>query len=391
MQNLQTPNSLSKSRKKIGLPKALTWTFLVIGAISLLVSILYVSSILAFIGLGLIFWGAILTYIQTEKYTKQAVLDAALTPSVDTINQIIQELDYKGKAVYLPPKYLKDPEESKIYISKKEDGKLLKPETALLHEEQIFLENPYGLLLNPPGTQLSKLFETKLDITFAKTDLKYFTQNMPRLLTDDLEIAENIEIEKENNKIKIRITDSSFNKAYEENKKLLNPYPSLSNPLSSAIACALTKVTGKPITIEKIQISEEGKNLEATYEILEKTKTEIYPPETKPKVTTEKPPTETLTKEILTEPVPQQIRNFSPYLTSLLLTAIGSIILAQVAWIIYYDMTIWGKDVTQIFLGSRTGQTISFGIGLTLIHYLILGIATFLSGTILYILRRSKA
>jgi hypothetical protein len=29
-----------------------------------------------------------------------------------TINQLVQKLNYKGNAVYLPPKYLKDPETS---------------------------------------------------------------------------------------------------------------------------------------------------------------------------------------------------------------------------------------------------------------------------------------
>ena len=63
-----------------------------------------------------------------------------------------------------------------------------------------------------------------------------------------------------------------------------------------------------------------------------------------------------------------------------LLIALGSIILVWVACLTWYDITIWGKDVAIIFFGSRTGEVISLGIGMQLIHYLLIGIALQLSG-----------
>jgi len=368
-------NPEARKKHETSLTKAAIWTFFIVGSVALLTSIVYVSSILTFIGLGLVFWGALLLYIQPEQYTKKAILDATVIPPIATLNQIIQELDYKGKAIYLPPKYLKDPEASKIYISKHKDGKLPKPELTLKHENQLFFQNPQGILLTPPGTQLSNLFEKRLDTSFAKTDLKYVTQNMPKLIVEDLEIAENIEIETNYNTIKIRITNSTFKEAHKEDNKLY-VYPSIGCPLSSAIACALTKATGKPVTIENMQQSEEGKILEATYRILGKTET--FLPEIKP-------------EELLTEPIQLQIRKrFLPNLASLLLTAIGSILLTEVAWVTFYDMTLWGKDIAVIFLGSRTGEAISLGIGIKIIHHFLIGLASFLSGMLTYLRRRSK-
>ena len=382
--NMQKPqvdnkqeNSENRTKRKTNLTKAITWTFLGIGAITLFVSIIYVSSILAFIGLGLVFWGAILAYIKPEQYTKKAILDSTLIPSLAILNQIIQGLNYEGKAIYLPPKYLKDPGASKVYISKQKDGKLPKPELTLKHENKLFFENPQGILFTPPGAQLSNLFEKRLETNFAKTDLKYVTQNMPRLIIDDLEIAENIEIETENNKIKITITNSTFKEAHKENNKLSQIYHSIGCPLSSAIACTLTKATGKPITIENIQPSEDGKIIEATYRILGKIETKTILPEIKP-------------EEHLIEQIQQIRKRLLPNLASLLLTAIGSIILAQVAWVTLYDMTMWGKDITQIFLDPRTGQAISLGIGIKIIHYFLIGLASFLLGMLTYLRRRSK-
>jgi uncharacterized membrane protein len=147
-------NPKTRTNHKANLIKAATWAFIGIGSLALFTSIVYVSSILSFIGLGLIFWGALLLYIQPEEYTKKALLDATVIPSLETLNQIIHELDYKGKGIYLPPKYLKDPEASKVYISKQKDGKLPKPELILKYENQLFFENPQGILLTPPGAQL---------------------------------------------------------------------------------------------------------------------------------------------------------------------------------------------------------------------------------------------
>jgi hypothetical protein len=377
MQTFQT-----RTRHKTSLTKAITWAFLSIGAIALFTSIVYVSSILAFIGLGLLFWGAILTYIQPEEYTKKVLLDAAVIPSLSALKQIIKELDYKGKAIYLPPKYLKDPEANKVYIPKQKEGKLPTPEHNLKQENQLLFKNPQGILLTPPGSQLTKLFEKTLNTNFAKTDLRYIIQNMSNLFIEDLEIAENLEIETKHDLIHVKIINSIFKEAHKENRKLSHLYSKIGCPLCSAIACALTKAIGKPITIENIQSSQDGKIIEATYRILGKIETEAILPEIKP---------EEVTKELITELIQLQIRKrFLPNLASLLLTAIGSILLTEVAWITFYDMTIWGKDIVQIFLGSRTGEAISFGIGIKIIHYFLIGSASFLSGTLTYLRRRSK-
>jgi uncharacterized protein YuzE len=384
MQTLQIDNKQKNpgtgTNHKTSLTVVAIWTFFIVGSVALLTSIIYVSSILAFIGLSLIFWGAILLYIQPEEYTKKALLDSAVIPSLETLNQIVRELNYKGKAVYLPPKYLKNPEASKVYISKQKEGEIPEPELTLKHENQLFFRNPQGILLTPPGAQLLHLFEKQLDTNFTKTDITYITQNLPKLLIEDLEIAENIDIDVENNDIKIKITNSTFKEAHKENNKLPHVSPYIGCPLSSAIACALTKATGKPITIENIQASEDGKIIETTYQILGKIETEIktetYSPEIKP-------------EGLLTEPIQLLTRkHVLPNLASLLLTATGSITLAQVAWITWYDITVWGKDVTQIFLGSRTSEAISLGIGLRIIHYFLIGLALLLLGLLIFFRRK---
>jgi len=78
-------------------------------------------------------------------------------------------------------------------------------------------------------------------------------------------------------------------------------------------------------------------------------------------------------------------------LAGLFLVAFGSIILAWIGWLTWYDMTSWGKDIALIFFGSRTGENISLGIGMKVIHYFLIGLALLLSGLVtLRLRRRSK-
>ena len=78
-------------------------------------------------------------------------------------------------------------------------------------------------------------------------------------------------------------------------------------------------------------------------------------------------------------------------LASLFLTAFGSIILAWVGWLTWYDITMWGKDIALIFFGSRTGEAISLGIGMKVIYYSLMGLAPLILGLGTFLRRRSKA
>lgn len=240
------------------------------GAAILLISIIYNSSILAFIGLGLVFWGVLLLYIQPEEYTRKVLLDAAVKSSLKQLNQILQEVDCRGKAIYLPPKYFRNPETSKIYIPKEEDGKPPPPEHILQQENGIFIENSQGILLTPAGAELASLFEKTLGTSFTKLDLKYLQENLPKLFIEDLEIAEALELEIEHGEVvHSKITNSVYRDIYKQAMKLSRICNAIGCPICSSIACALAKATGKPVTIERTEASEDGKILEAYYRILQ--------------------------------------------------------------------------------------------------------------------------
>jgi hypothetical protein len=385
-------NGKPRRRRRPRSSSLVSGALLSIGAASLVLSVMYTSVILAFIGLGLAFWGALLLYIRPEEYTRKAVLDAVLLPPVETLNRILDELDYNGKAVYLPPEYLANPDESLAYISKHEDGGIPAPKLVLEHGDQLFLDNPKAILATPHGAELTKLFEKRLGTSFTKKTLKYVKEELPRLLVEDLQILEGLQILEDstssvietgtkkggtpteetpsiptssgrNKRIQARITNSIFKDLCQE----------ISSPISSAIACALAKVTGRPITIEEIQFSDDGETVQAIYSVHQ-------PTEGRKALE----PTEKAIETVAPRP------NRLSRITVLLLAASGLTLVVLVGWITWYDMTVWGKDLYSVLFGSRAMELISLGIGVKVIYYLLIGLALLAVGSIIHIRSRQK-
>ena len=290
MSKIRTSHASHKTRAvrhKISPTRLVSVFLLALGLIALAFSIIYTSSILAFIGLGLTFWGALLLYVGTEKYVKQTLLDPTITPSLTNLNQILTELKYQGKPTYLPPKYLKDFETTKIYIPKNKNTTLPTPETIQQQENKTFLKNPEAALITPPGLALSKLFENTLGKTFIIVNIEYLQQNLPKLFIEDLEIAEDLEIRIEPHKvakkiadsvsvtqlkndiIHVKITNSIYTDTCKQTRELSHVCGAIGCPICSAIACAIAKASGNPVTIEKTKCTEDAKVIEAYYRILE--------------------------------------------------------------------------------------------------------------------------
>ena len=62
------------------------------------------------------------------------------------------------------------------------------------------------------------------------------------------------------------------------------------------------------------------------------------------------------------------------------LATLGSLTLAWVGQLTWHDITVWGKDLVLVFFGSRTGESISLGIGMKVIYYFLIGLVLFLPG-----------
>jgi len=362
------------------------------GAIAIASSVFYTSSILALIGLGLTFWGVLLLFVRPVRYVKSSLLDSTSFSSLVNMDRVIADLNYEGKGVYLPPRYLKGLKEGTVFISSSKKD-ITVPTLEEVNKEEVFLKNPAGILLTPSGLDLANLFETELGTDFAKVDLNYLQDNLPKLFIEGLEIAKDFEINVHDNMIHVKITEPVYKEFCNHVRtKLSNVCNSFGCPLCSSIACALARSSGEPVVIEEIKPSTNGEVIEAYYRILGTFPSEeqtvvasIEAPSTEVSLP---PPKTVASAEISAEEVPPApIQPTRRHLSSLLrnlvgfvLAALGLYTLTWVGWLTWYDITTWSKSLALILFGSRTREAISLGIGMKVIHYFLISLVLLLVG-----------
>jgi len=250
------------------------FTLLIIGSLVLIASFVATSTVLAFIGLGLTFWGALFLFAKPIKFVRSTLLDSTALSFYTTIDRIIDDLNYKGKPIYIPPypqeaylpEYLRGLKEMVVFISAEETTTM--PTIDEMAKKQFLLKNPKGICVTPPGFGLASFFEKELRADFTKIDLDSLYNSLPTVIVNNLELASNFEIDAEKELIHVKITDSVYKNLYSIEHKLKSVH-SVGCPLTSVVACALAKTTGKLVVITNSNVSPDLKTIEVWYQTVE--------------------------------------------------------------------------------------------------------------------------
>jgi hypothetical protein len=262
----------SSTRRVIILPtKLLSLTLVANGILALALSLVYSSSILTLVGLGLLFWGITFTYVSTSEHVKKVILETTVSSQMAALNFMLKKQGFESNPVYLPPGYFRNSTTYAVYLQKSGDIQLPSPE--IMFEDEFgfrfeMFENSAAVLMTPPGAELAGLFEKTLETSFDKVDLKYLQQNLPELIVEDLEIAQIFEMEIESNTVRVRAVGSIYSGPNSQTEQPTT-WSFLGSPLSSAIACSLAKVTGKPVMRTGSKIDSKGKSVAEEYAILQ--------------------------------------------------------------------------------------------------------------------------
>jgi hypothetical protein len=193
------------------------------------------------------------------------LLTATGTSSFADIERILTSTDSTAKGVYLPPKLLTDYQSSLVFVPTTAGTPLPKREEVDMMK--LYSQKPEGIYLTPPGLALSRLFEKELNVSFTETDLKYLQKELPRLF-EKIEISKDTSIETKDTTLTVRITRHIFIPICEETAKLKKAFETVGSPLSSALACILAKATGKPVTLQKEETTQD-QTTTIEYRILE--------------------------------------------------------------------------------------------------------------------------
>jgi hypothetical protein len=245
---------------------------LIPGVLALIASILNQSQVLAFIGLGLTFWGAVFLLVRPTTYVQGSLLDATAISLYTTIDRMTNDLKCRGKSFYIPPypkqaylpEHLKGLKEMIVFISADESTSV--PSIEEMAESKFMLRNPKGVSITPPGSGLLDQFQTELKLDPTQIDLETLCETLPNLILENFQLAKEIEMKPETDQVNTKISGSIFKSLYLE--KGLTSVHSLGCPLVSAIACAVAKTTGKAITINSLKLDQEKDTIEVSYLIM---------------------------------------------------------------------------------------------------------------------------
>jgi hypothetical protein len=263
-----------QSRPKQDLSNKIGLAFLVIGALVLIASYLANSTVLAFIGLGLAFWGGLFLFARPVKFVKSIILDSTVISSYATIDRITEDLNYNGRPIYVPPypkeaylpDYLKGLKEMIVYIPSQDVVAI--PAIEEMAKKHFLVRSPKGICIPAPGYGLVNLIEKELKHELTQVDADQLFNSLPTIITRGLELAREFEISRENDLIHTKVLDSVYQDLYSTELGFKSIH-SIGCPLTSAVACALAKTTAKLVTIVKESVSPDLRSMEFWYKTLE--------------------------------------------------------------------------------------------------------------------------
>jgi hypothetical protein len=193
------------------------------------------SSILTIAGVGSILCGSLMIFLTRERYTRKPLLDAAVKSQLASLNTLLTttRLD-EHTAVYLPPKYLANPSQNRAYLAP--------------HLEKLTI-NDASKTVTPPGDEIVKVWEQRLGKHFVDVDLPFLETALPALLIE-YEVAERVNLQVFPDRLTLKLQNYLYTEGARDIVTASKALTSLGSPITSAIACALAKVTASPVIIK---------------------------------------------------------------------------------------------------------------------------------------------
>ncbi len=249
--------NVSSSYKKTSLALRIAGVFLGAGVLSLVFSVILDMAVVAFIGLGLTFWGAILALTRNGKYVESTILDASAHSTYTTIDRILNDKKGDNHAYYIPayandasmPEYLKNLKDPSVYVSESFDGKPSIDELA----QGKFSVKSGGFFLTSPGSGILKQVEAQLNVDLSQIKPIELCEVLPRSLTENLNLANNAQMTLTPDGASFKATGILYESLYKAEGKP-ESVSVLGCPVVAAAASALAKSSGKTVTLKELTI-----------------------------------------------------------------------------------------------------------------------------------------
>lgn len=246
--------------------------FLAFGGLILAYAFVSEMQIAAFIGLGLVFWGAIFAVARTGKYVEGSLLDSTAKSTYSTIDRMMNDLNYSGQGFYIPayprdvflPEYLKNLKEPVVFISETFDGK---PSVDELAAGKFLSAKTRGVFVTSPGSGIITQLEKQLQIDLSTINLGELTEILPKCFTELFGLARHAEMILSPDGASFRATGILYESLYNPDNRPKS-VSLLGCPVVSAVACALAKTSGKTVIIKDQALSPSSRAVNVNFKFI---------------------------------------------------------------------------------------------------------------------------
>ncbi len=240
-------------------------TLTVLGIILIILSIFLEITILAVISLGIIFWGIFFAFAKTFEVVPTEVFNSSFSSTPNVIDKIIQTLNFE-KGAYVPPRYFENTSEGGVLLFRR-GMETSEPEELARHGK---LSLPlHGYYWSPPGIGLVDFWERKLGASLTGKGIEFLENALVKVFVE-YGIAEDVQIEIDNDIVHFKVTKPIYGSGCEEIRKrqsFVCIY--IGCPFCSALAYMLAKATGKIVLIERNELSSDNRTIDLWCRIVE--------------------------------------------------------------------------------------------------------------------------
>jgi hypothetical protein len=242
----------NKQPIKISLQKIVFPTLLAAGCFLIGYALFYVVTEALFGGFVLVFWGSIMLFVSGTRLIRKDVLDATSLTYWSQIDKIVND---RGT-------------QSMVYTTQDHPHAILAFSSHPIQQIQnveLTFGKPEHVNLAPEN-ELFHLFERTLGKSFSGLSFAKFQVVLPKLLVENLELAQNVTIEANGDIVRVVVENPYDLQVYLKAKHHNRLIDIVGFPLSGAIALASS--SGKPVIINRHLISVDKKTVEVEYTLL---------------------------------------------------------------------------------------------------------------------------
>ena len=215
--------------------------------------------------MGLVFWGVLFLYVGSVPYVKAEIVGPSFSGQKAALQQLIETRKRRGRAIYLPPKYPGEISSGLVLLPS-----IKKPTTTLGSEgADATAVNPTGLELPAPGQGLVEYYVAQSGSDFVGVDFEYLQTSLPRLIVENLELAQTFEMAIDGSFVTIRTVGERLYELCSALTISAKGEEYLACPFHSSFATVLARSTGKSVLIESATRMDDARTIVATYRIAE--------------------------------------------------------------------------------------------------------------------------